>query len=45
MRTAIYAAVDLLRTRKRHLKAAANPLRKHYVERGTDKSVDLSKED
>ena len=45
MRTAIYAAIDLLRTRRRHLKAAENPLRKHYVERGADKSVDLSKEE
>lgn len=44
MRTAIYAAIDLLRTRRRHLKAAANPLKKHYVERGADKTVDLSKE-
>lgn len=45
MRTAIYAAIDLLRTRRRHIKAAANPLRKHYVEKGADKTVDLSKED
>lgn len=45
MRSAIYAAVDLLRTRRRHLKAASNPLRRHYVERGADKSVDLSKVD
>ncbi len=44
MRTAIYAAIDLLRTRRRHLRAAANPLRKSYVERGADKTVDLSKE-
>lgn len=45
MRSAIYAAVDLLRTRRRYLKAASNPLRRHYVERGADKSVDLSKVD
>lgn len=45
MRSAIYAAVDLLRTRRCYLKAASNPLRRHYVERGADKSVDLSKVD
>lgn len=45
MRTAIYAAVDLLRTRRRNLQAAANPLKKHYIERGADKTVDLSQEE
>lgn len=45
MRSAIYAAIDLLRTRRRHQRAAANPLRRHYVERGADKTVDLSKEE
>lgn len=45
MRSAIYGAIDLLRRRRRYLKASANPLRKSYVEKGADKTIDLTKEE
>jgi 4-hydroxythreonine-4-phosphate dehydrogenase len=44
LRQAIYEATDIYRRRKTYLRAAANPLRKQYVERGADKTIDLSKE-
>ena len=50
MREAIYRAIDIFRTRQRHLQASRNPLRKaQRPEKGdkkkeADKSVDLSKE-
>lgn len=44
-REAIYRAIDIYRTRKRMERSLANPLRKQYVERGADKTVDLSKEE
>lgn len=43
MRRAVYAACDLYRARQRFDRASANPLKKQYVERGSDKTVDLSK--
>lgn len=43
MRKAIYAACDLYKARRRFDRASANPLKKQYVERGSDKTVDLSK--
>lgn len=44
MREAIYASIDILRSRERYRRASANPLRKARVEKGTDKTIDLSKE-
>lgn len=44
MREAIYKAIDIYRNRSRFLKASANPLKKARTERGSDKTVDLSKE-
>lgn len=44
LREAIYAAIDIYRSRDRYLRASANPLRKARVEKGTDKTIDLSKE-
>lgn len=43
-REAIYKAIDLYRNRAAHDRAAANPLRRQYVEKGADKTVDLTKE-
>jgi 4-hydroxythreonine-4-phosphate dehydrogenase len=45
MREAIYRAIDIYRTRRESIAAAANPLQKQYVERGADKKVDLTKEE
>ena len=42
MRQAIYAAIDIFRRRAVFDRASANPLRRHFVERGADKTVDLS---
>lgn len=44
MREAIYASIDIMRSRERYRRASANPLRKARVEKGTDKTIDLSKE-
>jgi 4-hydroxythreonine-4-phosphate dehydrogenase len=44
MRHAIYEACDIYRRRKTYLRSKMNPLRKQYVERGADKTIDLSKE-
>lgn len=45
MRMAIYEAIDIFRHRQEYDRPLRNPLRKQYVERGADKTVDLSKED
>ncbi len=45
MRQAIYSAVDIFRLRCDFDRASANPLRRQYVERGADNTVDLSQED
>lgn len=44
MREAIYAAIDILRSRLRYQQAAANPLGRAKIERSVDKTVDLSKD-
>ena len=45
MRNAIYAAIDIFRARKAHADSTANPLRKHYHEKGRDNVVlDLAKD-
>lgn len=45
MRNAIYAALDIFRARKAHADRTANPLRKHYHEKGRDNVVlDLAKD-
>ena len=44
MREAIYASIDIFRSRERYRRAAANPLRKARMEKGNDKTIDLSKE-
>lgn len=44
-RQAIYMAVDTFDNRIEYDKAHANPLKKLYVERGGDESIDLTKED
>lgn len=45
MRCAIYMAIDIYRSRKRHNEAHINPLKKHYVERNKKDNVvlDLTK--
>lgn len=40
MREAIYEAIDIYRARAAFDRASANPLRKQYVERGADKTID-----
>lgn len=46
MRKAIYMAIDVVRSRARHARATANPLRKQYHDKGgKDRTVDLTKED
>lgn len=44
MREAIFQAIDIFKTRARYDRSVRNPLRKQYVERGADKTVDLSAE-
>lgn len=45
MRAAVYMAIDVLRSRRRHTEMTANPLRKQYHEKGRDNVVlDLSKD-
>lgn len=44
MREAIYKGIDLWRNRERYRRASANPLRKARMEKGQDKTVDLTKE-
>lgn len=44
MRQAIYAAIDIYRCRASLMAVGTRPLRKQYVERGADKTVDLSKD-
>lgn len=45
MRAALYMAIDVLRSRRRHAEMTANPLRKQYHEKGRDNVVlDLSKD-
>lgn len=43
-REAIFKAIDLYRNRAAHDRASANPLRRQYVEKGADKTVDLTKD-
>lgn len=45
MRDAIYKAIDIFRNRQAFDRASANPLRRQYVEKGADKTVDLTKEE
>lgn len=45
MREAIYKGIDIYRNRRAFDRASAHPLRKQYVERGADKTVDLTKEE
>ncbi|MDE7411696.1 MAG: 4-hydroxythreonine-4-phosphate dehydrogenase PdxA [Paramuribaculum sp.] len=47
MRSAIYKAIDIYRSRRRHHEAYRNPLAKHYVERNKKDNVvlDLTKSD
>ncbi len=45
MREAIYAAIDIFRHRTTYDEASRNPLRRQYVERGADKTIDLTKDD
>ncbi len=47
MRSAIYKAIDIYRSRRRHHEAHRNPLAKHYVERNKKDNVvlDLTKSD
>lgn len=42
MRQAIYKAVDIVRTRRRHAEMSANPLPKHKAERGPKRDVDAA---
>lgn len=44
MRQAIYKALDLFRNRAIFARASRSPLRRHYTEKGADKTVDLSKD-
>ncbi|NDV93763.1 4-hydroxythreonine-4-phosphate dehydrogenase PdxA [Dysgonomonas sp. 521] len=44
-RQAIYMAIDTFNNRMEYDKAYTNPLKKLYVERGGDESIDLTKED
>lgn len=44
MRQAIYNALDLYRHRAIYNRASRSPLRRHYTEKGADKTVDLTKE-
>ncbi|MCM1290818.1 MAG: 4-hydroxythreonine-4-phosphate dehydrogenase PdxA [Prevotella sp.] len=44
LRQAVYEAIDIYRNRNIYDKAVSNPLRKQYVERGADKTVDLTKD-
>lgn len=45
MRQAIYAAIDIFRKRNIYDRSTSNPLKKQYVERGADKTVDLTETD
>lgn len=45
LRQAIYEAIDIYRRRGIFDRASENPLKRHFVERGSDKTIDLSKED
>ena len=45
MRHAIFEAVDIFRRRAVYDAASANPLRRNFVERGADKTIDFSKVD
>jgi len=45
MREAIYRAIDIFRTRKTFERITSNPLKRQYVERGADKTIDMTKED
>ncbi len=44
MRQAIYEALDLFRNRAIFARASRSPLRRHYTEKGADKTVDLTKD-
>lgn len=44
MRDAIYSAIDIFRNRSAFNRATQNPLKKQYIERGADKTVDLTKD-
>lgn len=45
-RQAIYVAIDVLRNRKTHAEATANPLRKQYFDKGGDnEKLDLTKDE
>lgn len=45
MREAIYKGIDIYRNRRIYDRASSHPLRKQYVERGADKTVDLTKDE
>lgn len=45
LREAIFKGIDIFRTRKMHLEASANPLKKARLEKSADKTVDLTKEE
>lgn len=45
MREAIYKGIDIFRNRRFHQHAAANPLRRHRLEKTPDKTIDLSKDE
>lgn len=42
---AIYKGIDIFRARRNYMRSTSNPLRKQYVERGSDKTVDLTKDE
>ncbi len=45
MRAAIFAAIDIFRRRRAYKEYSANPLRNQFVEKGADKTVDLTKDE
>lgn len=45
MRQAVYSALDIYRHRDTFRRVSANPLRRQFVARGKDKTVDLTKEE
>lgn len=45
MRQAIYEAIDIFRNRANFIRATRNPLRRQFMEKGPDKTVDLSKDE
>jgi 4-hydroxythreonine-4-phosphate dehydrogenase len=47
LRQAVFAAIDIIRSRRNYAEATRNPLRKQYFEKGSaaDEKLDLTKED